>query len=592
MPDQIPEWDLSDLYQKITDPQITKDQETLTGLVKRFEKKYRYTSSSIFSLKVLIQSLKDYEVIIEKINILGSYAGLLKAKDTISPKISAFEQKIEEFSHELSAKLAFFELQLNNLPEDQFKTLIKNSELQGYKHFLVQLRKFKPYLLSEKEEMIMTKKSQSSSNAFIRLYDETISSLKFPLKVAGKMHNLSYSEITPYLSSHPDRKLRKAAAMSISKVLAQNTKLYSYILNTLAFDKKIDDQIRSYQFLEQATYLSYKVDAEVVDNMTQTIIQNQQIVEQFYLHKSKLVGHELHEWDRYSSIIGASEKHYTWQQAKQIILNTFEKFSPEFAQIAKLFFDKNWIDAKVTKGKVSGAFCSYVTPNKHPYILTNFTGKMRDISILAHELGHGIHAYLSREQSVLNFWPSTAIAEIASVFCEMLVFDHLYNSESDKLAKAAILSDKIQDIFATIFRQNAFFVFEKQIKHLRATRGELTNTQISQLFQKSLQQMFGKGLVLSDGHKNWWIPVAHFFHYNFYVFTYCFGETLTNSLFEIYRESNHSFAQSYISALRLGGSKSPQQLTKLMGVDIRAKNFWKNAMQLIQRYVIEFVNLT
>ncbi len=298
----------------------------------------------------------------------------------------------------------------------------------------------------------------------------------------------------------------------------------------------------------------------------------------------------LYEWDRYSSIYPEIEEPtYSYKLAKEIILEAFGKFSPTFKAIAEKFFKNGWIDAELSEGKKSGAFCSYTVPGKHPVILTNYTGKANEVRTLAHELGHAIHGYLSREQTLLNFWPVTPFAEIASIFAENLVFRAIYSDINDKKQKANLLGGRIQEIFATIFRQNAFYLFESDIHAIRRIDGELSTQEFNDLFQKRTQATFGKGLTLTEGHRYWWIPIAHFFHYNFYVFSYSFGQTLSNALYSKYLNDGSSFAEHYIEVLKMGSSKNLKDLTVKLGVDIQSPDFWQEGIEPI-KYLVEDFN--
>ena len=387
--------------------------------------------------------------------------------------------------------------------------------------------------------------------------------------------------------------MRESSAKSITNVYKKNARTFSFILNTLLHDKKITDEIRSYKFPQESTFLSDEVDAKTVEAMTDTIKSNYDLSERFYKTKSKILRSELFEWDRYSVIYPEIEEPvYSYSEAKDLILDAFKEFSLVFYEIAKKFFDNNWIDAELSKGKKSGAFCAYTVPTKNPYILTNYTGKANDVRTLAHELGHAIHGYLSREQTLLNFWPVTPFAEIASIFCENLVFRKIFESTTDTKQKINLLGGRLQEIFATIFRQNAFYLYESEIHKLRREKGEQSVDEFSNNFQKFLQPMFGEGLTLTEGHKYWWIAIAHFYHYNFYVFSYAFGQSLSNALYGHYLDDGNNFTNRYIEVLKKGSSLELNELMKLLKVDIHKQSFWEEGLEPIADYIEEFENLT
>ncbi|MEI7578745.1 MAG: M3 family oligoendopeptidase [bacterium] len=583
-------WDLTNLYLSAQDPKIKTDKLIIQKLTKQFIKKYRNQinqkniTGEFFSMAVL-----DYEKILNKLYLYLSFAGYLKYQNMLSPMRAHFNQLAEEFAEKIQSQLLFLELEITLLPEKQFKTLLQNTKIKPYQNYLTLLRTFKKFRLPEKEEALLNKKNQTGANAFIRLYDELNSSIRYTMQVGSQNLNLNYSELTPYLMMHPDRKIRNKAAKALTTGLEKHSTTFTLIYNTLLFDKKINDDIRQHSYPEEATYLGYQIDKKVVETMSDIICQGYKISEKFYLNKASIIKQKkLTEIDRYSHIYQTKERLFSFTQAKQIILEAFEEFSPIFATIAKKFFDNNWIDAEIRQGKIGGAFCSYCIPEKNPFILVNFTGTSNDITTLAHELGHGIHAYLSRKQPLLTYWSSTVVAEIASIFCEMIVFNKLLNTINDKKLQTNILAEKIQSLFATVFRQNTFFMFEREMHQLRKTAGELPIEKINSLFQKQLQAMFGKGLTLTKQHALWWMSVQHFFHYNFYVFSYTFGEILALSLWGKYQSDSDKFLRNYIKVLEQGSSMAPIEITKSLGLDIENPEFWSKGLNIIAGYVEQF----
>lgn len=587
-------WDLGNLYKGIDDPRITQDLKEIDIKSNQFEKNYRgKISEGKLTPLELKESIILYEDILTSVASYGSFAGLLQAKDSVTDKINHFYQKADEYTNTISNKLMFFELEILEIPENSINKYLESPELENYKQFLTRILKFKSHTLKENEEIIINKKNQTGASAFIRLYDQISAELEFPLEIDNKIKNYNYSEITNILSGNKDRGLRESSAKSITSVYKKNARTFAFILNTLVHDKKITDDIRSYKFPQESTFLSDEVDAKTVESMTDTIKANYHLSEEFYKTKSKILGKKLYEWDRYSIIYPEVEEPvYTYEEAKNLILNAFMEFSPVFHEIAKKFFDNNWIDAELSKGKKSGAFCAYTVPSKNPYILTNFTGKANDVRTLAHELGHAIHGYLSREQTLLNFWPVTPFAEIASIFCENLVFRKIFESTHDNKQKINLLGGRLQEIFATIFRQNAFYLYESELHKLRREKGELIVDEFSENFQKFLQPMFGEGLKLSEGHKYWWIAIAHFYHYNFYVFSYAFGQSLSNALYGHYLDDGDDFTDKYIEVLKKGSSIELNELIKMLNVDIHRQSFWDEGLEPISEYIKEFENLT
>ncbi len=586
-------WDLSKLYKDIADPNINKDKQKIRTDAKTLEKQYR---GKIKNGKILPSDLaiaiKQYESILTRLAVYTTFAGLLQAKDTTSDKINHFYQHSEEFSNEISNLLIFLELEILEIPEPMLDKYLTNKELAQYQQFLKRTIRFREHTLPEEHEVLINKKTQTGSSAFIRLYDQISTDLVFPLKIGTTTHNYNYSEITNILSSHKDRSIREKASKSITKVYTQNSRTFSFIINTLLLDKKVSDEIRKYHYPQERTFLGDEIEQQIVTAMTNTIEKNYKICHKYYNTKSKILNTKLYEWDRYSEIYpNLGEPHFTYEQAKALILEAFREFSPLFADIAEKFFDNNWIDAEISKGKRSGAFCAYCVPSRNPYILTNYMGKANDVRTLAHELGHGIHAYLSSKQSLLNYYPVTPLAEISSIFCENLVFRKIYDQTKDIKQKTNLLGGRLQEIFATIFRQNAFYLFESDIHKKRRDTGELSVTELNKLFQTRVQTMFGSALKLTEGHQYWWIPISHFYHYNFYVFSYAFGQSLSNALYSAYLNDGEKFVSNYIKVLGMGSSKELIELTKILGVEINKTAFWEEGLKPISELVDEFERL-
>ncbi len=588
----IPSWDLGDLYVNIDDTKIEKDKRNLTLWTKKFTSTYKSKiNSKKLTVNSLLKALNDYEKILDKLYKLVIYSNLFFTTNTKDDKIKGFYQKVHEFMTNIDSETLWFNLEWIELDNKTANSLIKNPKLTKYKHFLFQTRILKPFTLSEKEEQIMNMKSQTSRSAFMRLYDQTESTEKFEITIKGKSQILNNSAIGSIMKSNPDRAIREKASNVYSKTYGSNSNLYVFILNTLLLDKKITDEIRKFNYPQEATFLGYEIEKVTVENMIQTVSRNSKLVERFYLAKKKFLKvKDLHEWDRYSSIFNANEKEsvYSWEEATQIVLDCFMDFSPAFHDIAKLFFDNKWIDAKVTDGKRSGAYCQLGLPSYHPMVFVNFSGKVEDITTLAHELGHAIHAYLSKGNTLLEFDPSTAIAEMASTFAESLVFEKLYNLTKNKNEKINLLATKIQNNFATVFRQNDFYLFETKLHELRRSEGELTKDEISNLYQETLQKTFGKGLTLTSLHENFWMPISHFYHYNFYVFTYVFGELLALSVYGKFKRGEKGFVEKYTKALSTGGTLNPYELAKIIDIDLNDKNFWQKGIDLIEEEVREF----
>jgi oligoendopeptidase F len=373
-------------------------------------------------------------------------------------------------------------------------------------------------MLSQGEEILDEKRSHAILS-FRRLYDETLAKTRIPFTLEGKKQDFSLSSFSPILSQHPDRKVREKATKAYTKAITENSSLYQLILNTLLYNTSLTNEIRSYSYPQESTFLSYEITPKIIEALSSAISSHYEICQRFYRAKAKILHlSTLYEWDRYSTIYPeAKHADISFSDAKSLVLSSFSSFSETFHNIASGFFEGNYIDSILKDGKQSGAFCSYITPHLHPYILTNYANRLEDVTTLAHELGHGIHGVLASGNPYFEFYPSTAIAEIASIFGESLVFDRLYSHESDPKQKINLLATKLQNSFATVFRQHAFYLFELDIQNSRKENGEISLQDFSRFYLSRLQAMFGDSLILTPEHGSWWMTVGHFFRYNFYV---------------------------------------------------------------------------
>lgn len=567
------EWDLSVLF---------KDEEALQTHTEKCKK-----DSLLFKQKFenqlcrlnadnFLNALKKFEQINLALNKILSYAYLIFAKDTSCGRIYA---KYEEECKKIEENLLFFELEFCALDEDkalEFKNFCKEYEL-----FLENWLKRKTHQLSKAEERVMLYLSNTGSHAFARLFDENMSALKIPFE--GK--KLSEEEILSKLYDS-DRKIRKKAAKNFTKVLEKNSNLLTFILNMIKTERKNICLLRNYENAEAPRHLSNQISQKSVDALINTTQKHFDLVEKFYKRKKQILGfNKLKDYDRYAPI--GKEKKFSFEQSKDIILKSFKAFSPEFEKIAKEAFKKGWIDVYPKDKKQGGAFSHPATPDTHPFILLNFTEQRRDLFTLAHELGHTIHQKLSYQVSFLNQDTPLTTAEMASVFAEMLVFDYIKTKlEKDELI--ALYAAKIEDIFATLYRQINFTCFERRI---HAHKDELSKEQINQIWIEESQKMFKDSICLSKNYSLWWSYIPHFIHSPFYCYAYGFAQLLVLALYGLYKSKKcENFKELYIKMLSLGGSVSPKELIAMFGFDYEDKDFWEIGIKEIAKLVDEFVH--
>ncbi len=585
-------WDLSDLYSGLKDKKIQRDINDLFKKSEEFEKKYRgKINSTKLTPRVLQNAVQELEYISEKIGKLLSFAYLVFAEDTGNPENGAFLQMIQEKSTEARKHLMFFELEWIKVSNKKVNLLLGNKALAQYKHFLEEERKYKPHRLSEAEEKILDEKANTGSRAFKRLFDEVLNNVRFQIKLDGKQKSLSETEVLALLYD-PDRKKRKAAAESLTVGLKDNAHVLTFIFNTLVQDHSLNDRLRSFEDPMDSRNLSNEIDKPTLDSLMTSCERNYNMVDTYYGLKKKLLGiKKFYDYDRYAPIYGDTEI-INYRKGKAIILESFHSFSPKMANIAQKFFDKNWIDAEVRDGKRGGAFSHGTVPSAHPYVFTNYTGRMRDVMTLAHELGHGVHQYLSRQQGYFHSDTPLTTAETASVFAEILVFHKLMETEKNPKIKLALICGKLEDIFATVFRQVVLTRFEESLHHARRNQGELSSEQINELWAKSNSAMFGKSVEMTDNYEYWWMYIPHFIHSPFYCYAYSFGELLVLSLYSKYINEGNSFVPRYIELLSSGGCDAPDILLERVGVNIKDPEFWQGGLDLLREMVDEALALS
>ncbi len=584
-------WDLSDLYSSLQDHKIEEDIDHLFRKAESFEKKYRgKINSPSLTPNTLLKAVTELESISERIGKLLSYAYLVFAADTSKPEHGGFLQKVQEKTTEVRKLLIFFELEWIALNSDKVNKLLRDEVLSHYAHFLEKQRKYKPHRLSELEEKVCDEKDNTGARAFKRLFDEALSNIRFKVRLHGKIASLSETE-TLALLYDPDRRKRKAAARGLTKGLKENAHVLTFIFNTLVHDHSISDRLRSFAYPMASRHLDNEIDKQTVESLMKSCERNYDMVDSYYKLKKNLLGiRNFYDYDRYAPILSDSNK-IPYNESRRIILTSFNKFSPKMSTIAERFFEKRWIDSERRDGKRGGAFSHGTVPSAHPYVLTNYTGRMRDVMTLAHELGHGVHQYLSGEQGYFQSDTPLTTAETASVFAEMLVFHALMEGETSPQARLSIICGKLEDIFATVFRQVVLTRFEERMHEARRSKGELAIEAINEIWIEANKPMFGDSVQMTEDYSYWWMYIPHFIHSPFYCYAYSFGELLALALYGRYVSEGDAFVPRYIQLLSSGGSRSPDELLRLVEVNIKDPNFWQGGLNLLGEMVAEAIEL-
>ena len=582
MDDTYPQWNLKEFYDSYKSKKIATDIEKIRSSTINFNKKYKNKLKNV-SEKKIIQSIKEFEIIEEKIGKIKSYIYLIYCTNQLNTEIVAFYQKINEQLTSIDSNLLFFCLELNSLSEKKIN-LLKGNKLFVW---LKNLRKFKDYQKKEEIEKILLDKNLTSSNSWIRLFDQTMAGIKFSFK----NKSLNESEILNLLSSS-NSSTRKLAAKSFSSGLKSNINIFSIITNTLSKDLDIDKEIRGFKHSESFRHLNNQVEKKDVDSLTEAVIENYEALShRYYRYKAKKFKvPRLEYWDRNAPYPNQKEIKISWNEAKKIVIQAYSRFDSRVSDIVNVFFEKSWIDAKVVKGKTSGAFSHPTVPSSHPFILLNFQNKLRDVMTLAHELGHGVHQYLANEQGYLLSDTPLTIAETASVFGEMLTFKSILKNCKTETDKKNILRSKIEDMLNTVVRQISFFTFERLL-HEQRISGELTVDQINNIWMETQSNSLGKAIKLNDDYKYLWSYIPHFIHSPFYVYAYAFGDCLVNSLYAKYEQGYKDFNNKYINLLKSGGSKNYKVLLRDFNLDPEKKEFWQDGLNIIKNMIDELEQL-
>ena len=578
---KLPIWNLVDLYESPNSKKLRDDLRNLGIITKKFEKKYNNKVINLSSEK-LLKAIIELEKIDIKIDKIMSYAHLLVAEDGNNEKNKIFYQKMQEKITSIASSLVFFNIQINEISDHNLNKLFSNRSLGVYKNWILNLRKFKPYQLDIKTEKLLQEKSITSRSAWVRLFDDTIASLKFPFK--GK--ELSSAEIFNYLSDKKELN-RKNSAKVVSKVLKSNIRVFATITNTLAKDKSINDNWRGLPNPVSSRNLSNVVEDEVVNALSDTVIENySRVSHRYYKLKAKWLKKKyLMYWDRNAPIPFQSQSTFSWKEAKNIVINAYNDFDIRAGSIVEKFFDNSWIHAPVTSGKSPGAFAASTIPSVHPYILVNYQGKARDVATLAHELGHGIHQYLAgKKQTYFNTSTPLTLAETASVFGEMLTFKSILKTTVKKNERKGLIANKVEDMINTVVRQIAFYEFEKQI-HEKRKINELSVEEINSIWMEVQKNSLGPSIKFEDDYKYFWSYIPHFIHSPFYVYAYAFGDCLVNSLYGLYETNSFKFEDKYINLLESGGNNSYDQLLKPFGLNPKNKNFWYKGIKVIEDFI-------
>jgi len=576
-------WDLGDLYAGPEDPRLDADVAQALADAAAFRERHRSKVAELDAAG-LAEAVAELERIQSVFVRAESFAFLSFATDTADPARGALLQRMEEQATALSTEVLFFGLEWVALDDEQADALLADPVLATHRHYLAASRRYRPHLLSEPEETLMAEKAMTSSSAWSRLFTELTSALK--VRVDPDAEPVGLEQVLAGLQQ-PDRDLRRRSAEALTEALTAELRTRAYIFNTLLLDKATEDRRRGYASWIAARNLSNEASDASVQALIDAVIARYDIPQRYYGLKAKLLGVDrLADYDRMAPILATSTP-TSWGEARSIVLEAYSSFSPVTGAIVSDFFERRWIDAAVRPSKQAGAFCATTIPGVHPYVLLSFTGERRSVLTLAHELGHGVHGVLAGERGLFNAQTPLTLAETASVFGEALTFRRLLAAESDPARRLELLVGRLEDAIATTFRQVAMNRFEDAMHTGRRTGGELAPDRFGELWIESQRAMLGDSVDITDGYRIWWSYIPHFVGAPGYVYAYAFGYLFSLAIFRTYEREGPGIVGPYLDLLRAGGSDTPEELAKIVGLDLTDPGFWAAGLESLHELLAE-----
>jgi oligoendopeptidase F len=570
------EWDLEPLVYGEDGAGVDRLLEEATQRATAFAAAYAGKVAEL-DVEGLAAAMHELEAINELAGRAGSYASLRFAIDTADPANGALLQRMQERATEIETKLLFFELEWAAVDDEQAERLLQAEQLAFCAHHLRSARRYRPHLLSEPEEKIVAEKSISSQSAWSRLFGELLAALRVNLDQDELPLDVALSRL-----QDPSRDIRRGAAEAVSATLEPGLRTRGFIYNTLVYDKAVEDRLRSYPHWLASRNLANEASDESVMALIEAVRRRYDIPQRWYTLKAKLLGIErLADYDRAAPVL-EEDITYSFREARELVLDTYDSFSPEAGRLVRRFFDEHWVDAPVRPHKRGGAFCAYTVPSVHPYVLLNFTARRRDVLTMAHELGHGLHAALAQRQGIFHQSTPLTLAETASVFGETLVFGRLLDAATNDDDRLSLLAERIDGAIATVFRQMAMNRFEHLVHTGRRSEGELSADRISELWAETQVELFGDSVEVTDGYRIWWSYIPHFINTPGYVYAYAYGQLLALSAYGRYLQEGDSFVPRYLELLAAGGSRSPEELGAMIGIDLADPGFWDAGLSLVE----------
>jgi oligoendopeptidase F len=579
-------WDLEPLLSGGAPDELLDRAEGLIDQIEAY--RGRLGTVDAGELATLMHLLERYQDLVGRV---GSYVGLRFSEDTRDPARGALMARVQERATAQATRLLFLELEWVEVPDERADALVADARLAFCAHHLRTMRRYRDHVLTEPEEKVLTETSVAGASAWVRLFDELTSAVELSvppavasaagLPVDGDDEVTVGLEVGLSLLQHPDRSIRAAVAERVTAGLAPGLRTRAFVFNTLLLDKSVDDRLRGYPSWISARNLANEASDESVQALVDAVVARYDIPRRWYTLKARVLGiDKLADYDRMASV-AADETQIGWTRARQIVLDAYGSFSPRMADVARTFFDEGWIHAPIQAGKRPGAFCAYTTAEHHPYVLLNWTSRARDVATQAHELGHGLHAYLARDRGIFHQGTPLTLAETASVFGETVTNNALLATLDDPGARFALLAATLEDSIATVFRQVAMNRFEDAVHTHRRTEGELSVDDFGELWAASQEAMLGDSVELTEGYRSWWSYIPHFMGTPGYVYAYAYGQLLALSVYARYEAQGADFVPAYLELLSAGGSMPPAELGRIVGCDLDDPAFWTAGLDIV-----------
>ncbi|SNB46076.1 M3 family oligoendopeptidase [Geobacter sp. DSM 9736] len=581
-------WNTTPLYPSPQSPELEKAFADAAAAAGAFREKY---ASRITRLDAtgLLAALQEYERLQETVAKPQLYAYLLFAADSEDSFNKKLSQRASEFGNLMTRELLFFDLEIMEISETEFAALLADGCLENYSYFLESVRKFRPHTLSEREEQLLKLKSMTGTETLTRLFDELSASFRYRMEMEGEERDFTGEELLGLLH-HQDPGVRERSFSVFLRRHEENGITFGTILNTIALDHANELELRNYRHPMEPTNIGNDLPEEIVNRLMSVSEDNYPLAREYFLLKADLLKlPRLKNTDIYAPV-AQTDRRFTFDESRKLVLAAYDLFNPEFREIIERFFTEGRIDAMPRTGKSGGAFCMGMTPSLSPYVLLNFTGNLRDVATMAHELGHGLHFVLAQEQTMLNYHAPLPLAETASVFGEMLLTRYLLEKEADKSIKIALLCAKIEDIIATTFRQNVLTRFEERV-HLERKEGLLTSERICELWWEENGKLYGNSVDMIEPYRWGWSYISHFIHTRFYCYSYTFAELLVLSLYRSYLEQGAAFIPTYQGILRSGNSRSPAETLQPAGIDLADHAFWQKGYDFLKDLISQLRQL-